>query len=612
MAAPVERSHCATTQSDSSLFGPNTESSDGNVFSENGNVCETFREQIRGVQRYIKNSPTGVMRSVYPKQDVCRVLTYNAVRSLLHCACHRCRGILSPAATEQDIATIFSEYRLILAILLEMDRLYLIHSFVENKYTDERALARPLEKSELERIVDQIYTKLQIRDKYFARNFHHRKQYEFLLPNISTLAGTDVDGIESVNINQALPIHLTSQLGRGGYGAVYRASLFEGYHDLSTTDGHVAVKIISIPSGGGSGAELGSCGSSGDCCSGGPEWDDQDYGAETRLNRRFQHANIVPMLASLCYGPELVSFYPIARMSLHALMGEPAPTFPHDTTARIVGQVADLFSALDRIHTGDKHGVGYHLDIKPANILVRNDHSFALTDLGMGHFKACWAPAQPQSQDRSLSTIRMRPFSEYAGPEMAGKWIHRSFDIWPMGCVFLELLVWHAEGSAGVAEFRRAREEKKACRIVAYFHEDGEVKNVVREKVVELEERMHDDHVFRGALGVVKRLLNPDEAQRPTAREAEGLIRTLLRDHKDSGRDVRTVPSKQHGKSLLRDYRNEELVQRRKLPVRGYATYILSTIWLSLKPPGAGFRVGLGVGVSVGVAATAMIRKSWK
>ncbi|KAI5851942.1 kinase-like domain-containing protein [Tricharina praecox] len=470
MATRVERSLHAIKQFNTTFHKTSsvTESRRASASSssgdswENGFICERLRDRIHGFEKHITNSPTGLMRRVYPKNDVYRVLTCKNIRSLLQCPCEGkwCRGRMSPA-TEQKITTIFSEYRLIFAILLEMERLCLIHSFVELGFTDESVLAHPLQQSELEQVMDDAYIRHGIRDNHFWKTFHHHKQYEFLLPNIPALEKADADDIFTVNISRTLPINLKRQLGRGGYGDVYQAELLDGYHSLETIDGCVAVKIFRVSSSSGS-EKSRDYDDEDDYYTGAGDWDDQDCAAETRNNKRFQHSNIVPMLASLSHGPENMSFYPIARTSLQALISEPTLTPPNNTTVRIVEQVADLFSALNQIHTGNENGCGYHLDIKPANILVRADDSFALTDLGMAHFKT----HQEVQQDRSFSETRMRPCSEeYAGPELTGKRIHRSFDIWAMGAVFLELLVWIAEGRDGVRKFHNARKTKKDYKI---------------------------------------------------------------------------------------------------------------------------------------------------
>ena len=577
--------------------------------SKGGEVCETLKRRIEGVKRPIRYSPTE-SRNVFPKNEVYMILSGEDVRALLNCTCNRlsCRKGCSPASG-QDITTIFNECRLILAILLTMGDLHLIHSFVEKRYTDELVLAHPLEQSTLE----QLMTARTNTD--FATNFH-RTQYEFLLPDIPA----DSNCIYDFNMNQALPIDLKDKLGSGCYGEVYKAELLEGYHSLETQDGCVAVKIFK---------------------------DSGDFEEEIENNNRFQHQHIVPILASLSHGEENnMALYPIAQKSLQALIRESVPTSPTYTTTRIVENVADLFAALNQIHTGVNGGRGYHLDIKPANILVCTDNSFALSDLGMAHFE----PHQEGQQGPAFSEIWTGPCSEeYAGPELTGQHIgqsfdilamgsglleqlgliasrelmsqriHRSFDIWGMGAVFLELLVWIAEGHDSVQKFHEARKSGRVCKIVASFHKDGKVKKEVLEKIESLKRLRANDSVFLGALKVIQLLLHPDEAMRPTSQEAEILLRTLLEDK------VRAAPMtdfKPHVESLLCDFRNankKELVKPRKLSIRSCATFIQSAFRMSQAPRQKGFfeaslgrKTGIGGVCILGATVMISMKYSWK
>jgi len=567
MATALERTKEAIEQFDAKFNRACPKSSDKeDVINKEDYPCFNFKSQIHNVQRHIRNSPTKSAKRIFPKTEVYKILTKENIRSLLHCPCGReyCRGKLDPA-TEQDVDTIFSGYRLILAILLEMGRLCLIHIFTENKHTDDSVLAQPLEKRELQHLMTEATKQFHIRpDKHFCEAFHYLRQYEFLLPSIPALRAADADGVFVAEVSQVLPMNLKGQLGHGGYSEVYEAELLDGYHKLNARNGCVAAKFFTASSSNGSQKSRDDYDSDGEYDSGESDCED-DFTTETQNNKRFQHPNIVPMLASLSHGRKHIALYPIAQTSLMTLMADSDPSAPNNTSVRIVEQMAGLFSALNHIHTGVEGGHGYHCDIKPGNILVDKDalSTFKLTDLGLTQFK----PRDELQQYSSFSGIEMPViFEEYAGPERVNKRIRRSFDIWAMGAVFLELLVWLAEGRGSVRKFHATRRAKVNYKTVTSFHQDGALKKEVLEKIESLERSQRHDHVFVGALRVVRLLLRPKESERLTSREAEILLRTLV-DQKY----VREAPAppltfQPLARSLLRDFRNANRKQLFKYP----------------------------------------------
>jgi hypothetical protein len=208
--------------------------------SDNSGICAKFRDQLQDYEIHIKNAAAqnGPSRRVYTKTEVYKLFTSHNIERLLGCKCVKCRcnGLLEvPSA--KNIAIISAEYRLILAILLSMNHLYLIQCFIERGYTDERVLSQPLEKEELEELANDASEKIGVthwHDRHFARDFHHERQYEFLLPN---LTASD-DSIMSFPILVTLPFDLEDRIGCGAYGDVFKAKLLDGYHDFET---HVSV-----------------------------------------------------------------------------------------------------------------------------------------------------------------------------------------------------------------------------------------------------------------------------------------------------------------------------------------------------------------------------------
>lgn len=101
---------------------------------------------------------------------------------------------------------------------------------------------------------------------------------------------------------------------------------------------------------------------------------------------------------------------------------------------------------------------GRHGDLKPENILWFDDLEgvgsrgiLQITDLGLGRFH--------RLESRSLQdplTIKGSP--TYVPPELVlEKLVSRAYDIWSLGCIFLEFITWMLHGYTGVEQFADER-----------------------------------------------------------------------------------------------------------------------------------------------------------
>ncbi|KAF9873488.1 heterokaryon incompatibility protein [Colletotrichum karsti] len=130
--------------------------------------------------------------------------------------------------------------------------------------------------------------------------------------------------------------------------------------------------------------------------------------------------------------------------------------------AWIFGQLTGLFEALEELHANNcRHG-----DLKPENILlfidVNNNMTLQIADMGLTTFHELEAATKIRRAQEIL-TKTPPGTSRYEPPE-TGKdrerrlLVHetrsRAYDIWSMGCVILELLVWLAYGFDTVRKFR--------------------------------------------------------------------------------------------------------------------------------------------------------------
>lgn len=123
----------------------------------------------------------------------------------------------------------------------------------------------------------------------------------------------------------------------------------------------------------------------------------------------------------------------------------------------------------DRIH-------GRHGDIKPDNILCFSDEKnqykrgvLKITDFGVTAFhnaKTTKVPAKRVPRTITYAAPEIEVSQEDDEPQVS-----RPFDIWSLGCVYLEFITWILWGNDGVVEFEKRRMAEKVTR--KKFEEDS-------------------------------------------------------------------------------------------------------------------------------------------
>lgn len=171
---------------------------------------------------------------------------------------------------------------------------------------------------------------------------------------------------------------------------------------------------------------------------------------------------------------------------------------------------------------------GWHHDLKPENILYfilsESKHgSFQIADFGSGKVHTY--------RSGSVNTRSPNGTLTYEPPEAAKEGAtSRPYDMWSMGCVFLELLIWATYGYQCVKSFRSNREERRfpdshtdIVQDDAFWqiHNDGNIQR--RKSVEECFEKLENDlqrpsmQPFRKVLGLVDRMLDKERQTRISA-----------------------------------------------------------------------------------------------
>ncbi|KAI1125078.1 kinase-like protein [Nemania abortiva] len=200
-----------------------------------------------------------------------------------------------------------------------------------------------------------------------------------------------------------------------------------------------------------------------------------DFAHELKINRQLeQHPRIIPLLTAFQFRDEYHLVFPFAPHRDLQNLWEAYPVEKPDwcTPRWVLTECIGIAEALKHIHTQTPPLL--HADIKPPNILCFTPQGddggprLKLSDFGI----SLTAETNPEFK------VEGRPHTKtYRPPEFdTEKTISANYDVWSLGCVFLEFLTWAIEGFEATEDFetRRALEEddQRACKAEGKTQED--------------------------------------------------------------------------------------------------------------------------------------------
>jgi serine/threonine protein kinase len=258
-----------------------------------------------------------------------------------------------------------------------------------------------------------------------------------------------------------------------------------------------------------------------------------------------KHENLVRLLTAYSQDgvPNLI--FERADMDLHQFMLLRERTAEFKDDRAVVKAIHGLSSGLKYIHSFDLREsyhvhtsvagiLGCHQDIKPRNILVRGQ-DFILADFGLMRLKA---------REQDSKTFWKDGTFEYGAPEcrnpetlQQGR-VGRASDIWSLGCIVSELMVYLRRGHDGLLTFRNARLMENTFGQTRCFHDNFGLNRCVLDYL----SAMEDDAI--GGIDIrpssylhvlIQVMLAASPEDRPDARAVEGRLsrittQTLLKD----------------------------------------------------------------------------------
>lgn len=285
-----------------------------------------------------------------------------------------------------------------------------------------------------------------------------------------------------------------------------------------------------------------------------------------------KHPNLVKCLSSFTFGSDTYLIYPLAEGNLDEYMEQNKSLNTGDssqsTEAWFADQLRGLAAALLVVHdqketpTARTHldvqaaasgKTGYVHDIKPENILVVGREGqmplFRLSDFSCA--KVVDFVTSISGQRNTHLTVSKSGTPNYRPPESQSGKTSRPYDLWSLGCVYLELLTWYLEDYEALEQFRDDREghvspDKQIDQ--GFYEADGNgywrLREVVTTKLDVLRPKCQGP--LKEILDVIPDLLTINAKERITAAE---LVRRLPSDA--SGTILLPVPEPKRRDSML-------------------------------------------------------------
>lgn len=157
----------------------------------------------------------------------------------------------------------------------------------------------------------------------------------------------------------------------------------------------------------------------------------------------------------------------------------PAPSFDMNTVLWMARQCKGIANGIIKIHAhvstyvkkdpnpaaNQKVVFGHHGDIKPENVLwfanqadQNGEGTLKLSDFGLAEFSIHQTTSMPPKSKLGVSLGYRAPESDLNQGTAMG----RSYDIWTLGCLYLEFITWMLGGSQLLDEFLEARKARDA------------------------------------------------------------------------------------------------------------------------------------------------------
>src|SRR5271154_365065 len=291
----------------------------------------------------------------------------------------------------------------------------------------------------------------------------------------------------------------------------------------------------------------------------------------------FPNDNIVQHIASWHHKERFYILYPKAACNLRTFINEnPRPDLSSTNVLWFLNQLRGLSNAVRHIHKlgglkeseapqphnqappsprllplskqvqkKEKEQAGIHQDIKPENILIferkpGTEPVMKISDFGTGKFKTL-RDGTHSGDLPSEQVPYVKSTQAYAAPESGDepRMVSRPFDMWALGCVWLELMMWlfipppvgGEEESFASARMMSSERDSRFKSDAFWCHKGGKpcLNPAVEERLTQLEnQHCRDQRAFAHILRLIRKLFSINPLDRPKAKDLYNNIDTIV------------------------------------------------------------------------------------
>lgn len=187
--------------------------------------------------------------------------------------------------------------------------------------------------------------------------------------------------------------------------------------------------------------------------------------------KRLNNKHLIKTIATYTKGNGMYFLFPwVNGGNLQDMLRSNRGTLDKDLVAWVLDQIVGLSTAIQALHGENiRHG-----DLKPSNILcsgpetgIGNESTLIIADVGLAK------QHEMDTRYRNNTTTTRHGSITYEPPEVSPKrrfkTMSRKYDVWSLGCVFLELIIWAVYDANGTKLFHSDLNQKSNAR----FWEDA-------------------------------------------------------------------------------------------------------------------------------------------
>lgn len=156
------------------------------------------------------------------------------------------------------------------------------------------------------------------------------------------------------------------------------------------------------------------------------------------------HSHLTPMLGSWSQDKECSILMPLADCNLETFLqtAKPPNDFVEDT-AFVRWFFAQVDGIADGLRSFHSHIGGYHHDLRLRNILVFKGDILKISDFGTARLSDLAPSCDSERQSYSHRTQSQLSSAGYHAPDLEREGsVGKPQDVWSLGCILLELVVW--------------------------------------------------------------------------------------------------------------------------------------------------------------------------